>query len=365
MEELVSQSADSFVGFASSSWLYYAMFAIIIAFVSYFIWKSVEPSESKALAKAKPTFDAYQKVTRVAPLGCPTPYRLCDYYIASSSYSVFPGAQLYDYVSDSILPLVIKAGPRLVELDIYADEQNKPVVGLKNQKLGVDYAYNTVPFSACCVSIANNAFNSISSPASSDPFVMSLVFHTDKTNVINACAETLKTTCQKFMLESEYSYTRKNLAVEPICNLQNKLVIVSGGSVKGTLMEELVNLSWDTSHLRRMTYTQASQPHDHEELINFNRNHITMVVPDTDEDLINKNSEILFTYGCQWNLMNYGSADTVMEFYIGEFQENSCVLKPAALRPLKPKKYKKPTLPDPSVSFQPMRKTSPIYDVTI
>jgi hypothetical protein len=195
--------------------------------------------------------------------------------------------------------------------------------------------------------------------------MLSLVFHTDKTNVINACAETLKTTCQKFMLDSEFSYTRKNLAVEPVCNLQNKLVIVSGGSVKGTLMEELVNLSWDTSHLRRMTYTQASQPHDHEELINFNRNHITMVVPDADGDLINMNSEILFTYGCQWNLMNYGSADSVMEYYIGEFQENSCVLKPAALRPLKPKKYKKPTLPDPSVSFQPMRKTSPVYDVTI
>ena len=363
MEE--SPLEAKFIGFASSSWLYYIMFAVVIAFAAYMIWKAVEPSASKAESKAKPTFDAYQKVTRVAPVGCPNAYRLCDYYVASSGYSVFPGAQLYDYVSDSILPMVIKAGPRLVELDIYADESNKPVVGLKNQKLGIDYAYNTVPFSACCVSIANNAFNSITSPASSDPFMLSLVFHTDKTNVINAVAEILKTTCQKFMLDSEYSYTRKNLAVEPICNLQNKLIIVSGGSVKGTLMEELVNLSWDTSHIRRMTYTQASQPHDHEELIEFNRNHITMVVPDADEDLVNKNSEILFTYGCQWNLMNYGSADTVMEYYIGEFQENSCVLKPAALRPLKPKKYKKPTLPDPSVSFQPMRKTSPIYDVTV
>jgi hypothetical protein len=341
------------------------MFAILIGFIGFLIWKSVEPSETKADAKAAPTFDAYQKVTRVAPLGCPQPYRLCDYHVASSAYSVFPGAQLYDYVSDSILPMVIKAGPRLVELDIYTDDQDKPVVGLKNQKLGVDYAYNTVPFSACCVSIANNAFNSIASPASSDPFMLSLVFHTDKNTVINAAAETLKQTCQKFMLDPKYSYTRTNLAIEPVCNLQNKLIIVSGNSVKGTLMEELVNLSWDTSNLRRMTYTQAAQVHDHEELIDFNRNNITMVVPDADGDLVNKNSEILFTYGCQWNLMNYGSADSVMEFYIGEFQDNSFVLKPAALRPLKPKKYKVPTLPDPSVSFQPMRKTSPIYDVTV
>jgi hypothetical protein len=351
--------------FVSIPWVQYTLLAILIVGIGYLIWKSVEPSESKALAKAQPTFKAYQQVTKVAPLGCPQPYRLCDYYTAASSYSVFPGSEIYDYVSDSILPLVVKAGARVVELDVYSDDQDKPVVGLKNQKLGVDYAYNTVPFSACCVSIANTAFNSITGPASSDPFILSLVFHTDKTHVINACAEILKTTCHAFLLSSEYSYTRKNLAVEPVCNLQNKLVVVSGDAMKGTLMEELVNMSWNTSHLRRLTYTQASQTHDHEELINFNRSHITMVVPDIGDDLKNMNPQILFTYGCQWNLMNYGSADSMMELYISEFQENSYVLKPAPLRPLKPKKYKKPALPDPSVSFQPMQKTSPIYNVVV
>jgi hypothetical protein len=239
------------------------------------------------------------------------------------------------------------------------------VVGLKNQKLGVDYAYNTVPFDACCVSIANNAFNSISSPVSSDPFILSLVFHTDKSNVLNACAEILKTTCRQYMLDETYAFQRKNLAVEPVCNLQRKLVIVSGGNVKGTLMDELVNLSWATSNLRRLTYTQASQPHDSNELINYNRTHITMVVPDIEDDLVNTNPQILFTYGCQWVMMNYGSLDSMMEIYMGEFQENSLVLKPDALRPLKPKKYKKPTLPDPSLSFQPMQQISPIYNVTV
>ena len=355
--------ADSAV--LSYPWFQYAAIAVLIAAVGYMIWDSMRPSESKALAKAAPTFQAYEKVTKVAPVGCPSEYRFCDFYMAASSYSVFPGAEIYDYVSDAIIPLVVKSGARLVELDVYADESGAPVVGLKNQKLGVDYAYNTVPFSACCVSIANTAFNAITSPASSDPFVLSLVFHTDNTTAIGACAQILRTTCAAFLLDSEYSYTRKNLAVEPVCNLQRKLVIVSGDAMKGTLMEELVNMSWNTSHLRRLTYTQASQPHDHEELINYNRSHITMVVPDAADDLKNANPEVLLAYGCQWNLMNYGSPDAMMELYIGEFQENSLVVKPAPLRPLKPKKYKKPALPDPGVSFQPMRKTSPIYDVTI
>jgi hypothetical protein len=345
----------------------YGVLAVGIIALAYFLWLSFTPSGTQALAKAKPIFSTYSKVTKLAPLGCPQPqqYRMADFYMASSSYSVFPGAEVYDYVSDSILPLAIKAGVRLVELDIYSDVNDKPVVGLKNQKLGVDYAYNTVSLDACCVSIANNAFNSINSPVSTDPFVLSLVFHTDKTKTINAAAEILKTTCRSHMLDSTYSYQRKNLAVEPICNLQSKLIIVSGGAMKGTLMEELVNLSWSTSHLRRMTYTQASQPHDQDELINYNRNNITMVVPDIGEDLINNNPQILFTFGCQWIMMNYGSIDNMMELYIGEFQENSVVLKPAALRPLKPKKYKKPTMPDPAVSFQPLRHTSPIYTATV
>jgi hypothetical protein len=153
--------------------------------------------------------------------------------------------------------------------------------------------------------------------------------------------------------------------LEPICSLQNKLIIVSGGSIKGTHMEELTNMSWTTSYLRRLTYTQASQPHDEEELINHNRNNITMVVPDIGEDLTNNNPQILFAYGCQWIMMNYGSIDDMMELYISEFQEASTVLKPAALRPLKTKKYKKPAQADPALSFQPMRHTSPIYDITV
>ena len=314
----------------------YGLIIVLVLGIAYAIWGTLQPSKAKALAKAEPIFNTYPKVTRLAPLGCPQPstYRLCDFYVASSSYSVFPGAQIYDYISDSILPLVIKAGPRMVELDIYADEDKKPVVGLKNQKLGVDYAFNTVPFQACCISIANNAFNSIVSPVSSDPFILSLVFHTNISTTIDACAEILKTTCRPYLFDYSFGYQRRNLAIEPVCNLQNKLIIVSGKEVQGTM-------------------------------IDYNRDNITMVVPDIGEDLRNNNAEILFTYGCQWNMMSYGSTDSMMEFYIGHFQENSMVLKPEALRGKKPPQLKTPTMPDPVVSFQPMQQITPIYNITV
>lgn len=337
-----------------------------ILLLAFILYNSFTPSESKAASVAESNFSVYPLVTKLAPLGCPQSERLCDYYLASSSYSVFPAAKIYDYISDSVITEAIKAGVRLVELDIYSDSNDKPVVGLKNQKLGIDYAYNTVPFEACVNAIGNNAFNSVSSAVSSDPFILSLVFHTNKTIVINAAAEILKTSaCKTFMLDKKFGYQRINLAIEPICNLQSKLIIVSGGSMKGTLMEELVNLSWSESHCRRLTYTQASQTYDAEELIEFNRNNITIVVPDIGEDLVNKNPQILFTYGCQWIMMNYGSLDSMMELYIGEFQQKSTSLKPAALRPQIPKQYKQPAVADPNLSFQPMKQTSPIYKITV
>ena len=339
---------------------------IFISLIFFALYVMLTPSEAQAQAKAEPTFNAYNNVMALAPLGCPTSpsYRLCDYYLASSGYSLFPGAKVYDYISDSVIPMLVRAGPRVVELDIYDDGSGGPVVGLKNQKLGTDYAYNTVSFAACCVSIANTAFNTVVCPVATDPFILSLVFHTTNRNVFDSCAEALKSTCAQYLLGVAYGYQRKNLAIEPICNLQSKLVVVSGAEVKGTLMEEVVNMSWGTSQLRRLTYTQAVQTSDGDELVKFNRDNITMVVPDIDGDLVNKNPQFLLAHGCQWNLMNYGSIDSAMETYIGEFQEHSVVLKPEALRALKLEKYKTPVLQDPNLSFQPQRKISPIYDLT-
>lgn len=339
--------------------------AVLVTFgVAYWMWSTVRGNPATVKFLAKTTFGTYQKVTALAPLGCPTNdnTRLCDYYIASSAYSVFPGSQSSDYISDDIIPLAIKAGARLIELDVYAGDNDKPIVGLKNEKLGYDYSYNSVDFEACCISIANSAFNKLDTPLSSDPFILSLVFHTDKRNVLDASAEILKSTCQRYMLGPEFAYNRKNLAQEPVCNVAGKLIIVSGGNIKGTNIEELVNLSWSTSNLRRLTYMQASQPYDHDELINSNRTNICMVVPNPYPDLKNNNPTILFSYGCQWNLMNYGSLDSMMELYVGQFQQGSVVLKPEELR-YKPVEAKTPVLPDPAThSFQPMAHSSPIYD---
>jgi len=332
---------------------------IILAgvFVIAIILYSMTSSPTDAVQRAKTNLNIYEKVIALAPLGGEN-HKLCDYYIASSSYTVFPGSEVTDYISDEIIPLVVKAGARLIELDIY-DDGGIPVVGLKNETLGYDYAKNSVTLEKCCIAIGNSAF---SGTLSSDPFILSLMFHTENTNTLNASSQIIKDTLGRFLLGPEYAFHRKNLAQEPIENLKGKLIIVSGGAMTHTKMHELVNLSWSTSDLRRLTYMQASQPYDHEELIESNKKSICMVIPDPDPDLKNNNPIVVSGYGCQWNLMNYGSLDSMMELNIEKFQQGSIILKPEHLR-FKPVELRTPVLPDPQThSFQPMMHTSPIYD---
>jgi len=306
----------------------------------------------------------YSDIIKAAPLGCPSDDVLCDYYMASSGYTVIPSTTVYTYITTGAITEVIKGGARLIELDIYS-VNNDAVVGLADSKTNNMFTYNTLKFEDCCTTLANTMFSSGTTPGYQNPFVLSLNFHSEDNAFITRCADVMKMTLRKFMLHSGYSYQRKNLAVEPICNLMGKLVIISGGNTKGNGMDELVNMSWASSNLRRMTYTEASQTFDHEELIEYNKRNITLVVPDmTSSDVKNKNAEICFSFGCQWVAMNYGSLDNAMELYTGQFISGSFAIKPDPLR-YQPVTYKKPEPQTAAVSFQPKQITSPMYDFTI
>jgi hypothetical protein len=203
--------------------------------------------------------------------------RLCDYYASGSVFEDIPTA--------------LSRGVRLLEVHVYSDEQDHPVVALHPQNDGYDYALENITFEQVCILIANDAF------PSNDPFVLSIVPHTEKTITINRIAEHLKTTVRRRLVT-----THKNLATIPIDSLKGKVLIVSGGNAKGTELEDLVNLSWDESTLRRLSYQQALHPRDEKELIRYNRNNITLVAPDAELRSVNTKWDRPMYMGCQWNL---------------------------------------------------------------
>lgn len=234
----------------------------------------------------------YDESLGVQPVVVPRK-RLCDYYAAGSVFEDIPTA--------------LARGVRLLEVHVYSDEQDHPVVALHPQNDGYDYAIDNITFEQVCILIANDAF------PSDDPFILSIVPHTDKSITMNRIAEHLLTTVRRRLIS-----TKKNVATLPIDSIKGKVVIVSGGSIQGTELEPLVNLSWNESTLRRLTYQQALHPRDQADLIRFNRDNITIVAPEAELRTVNANPEKPKYLGCQWNLYDRSG---------GGFQEKPEVLR--------------------------------------
>jgi hypothetical protein len=190
---------------------------------------------------------------------------------------VIPRKRLCDYYAGS---------DRLKEVRVYSDEQDHPIVAPR------EFA-EAVSFEQVCVDLVNDAF------PSKDPFILSIVLDTDKAIVANRVAEHLKTTVRRHLFQ-----TNKDITQAPIDQLANKLILVSGGNVKGTELEPLINLFWTDGNLRRLTWHEAAHPRDEPELFAFNKDHITIVAQDLDLQMKNANPLQPKAFGCQWNLFD-------------------------------------------------------------
>ena len=194
--------------------------------------------------------------------------RVADYYVAGTTD-----------VADAL-----SSGKRLLELHIGSDMQDRPVILPSEEK-----------FEPVCVTLLNKAFGN------KDPFILSLVFHTDTTVTLNAVAKSLRETVHRHLVPPT-----PELAEVPLDSLAGKLILVSGPETRGTEMESLVTLSWGDSGLRRLDYARAIHPRDPEELRRFAANNLVLVVNDMSKKVYASDNEVIAS-GCQWNLAGSGA----------------------------------------------------------
>jgi hypothetical protein len=206
--------------------------------------------------------------------------RLCDYYVTGG---VFEDAKT-----------VISSGRRLLEVHLYADENGKPMVAKGPLNLGFDYAVEYWTFDSVCVDLLR-AWDS-----TSDPFILSIVPHTTNNVTLNSAAKCLHTTVHRHLTGDVDVST-------PLDELKYRLIVASD-NVQGSELGPLVNLSWSDSKLRRLLYAQAMHPRDQPELVAYNRNAISLVVPDPTFGKQALDPNIASAYGCQWLLFSSSRA---------------------------------------------------------
>jgi hypothetical protein len=189
---------------------------------------------------------------------------------------------------------------RLREVHVYSDEQDQPIVSSREFE-------DSTSFEQVCVDLVNDAF------PSKDPFILSIVLKSDKVIIANRVAEHLQSTVRRHLFQ-----TTKDITQVPIDSLANKLILVSGGNVKGTELEPLINLCWTEGNLRRLTWHEAAHPRDETELVAFNKDHISLVAPDPQLRMKNANPDQPKAFGCQWNLFDQSGGGFVEKPHRGK-----------------------------------------------
>jgi hypothetical protein len=216
--------------------------------------------------------------------------RLCDYMAAGAVFQDIPAA--------------LKRGLRLVELHVFSDERDEPVVATRPFNDGSDVVDENISFEQAMVDIVNGAF------PSDDPFVLSIVPHTEKSFTLNRVAYHISTTVRKHLVDM-----KEEVLTAPIESLADKIIIVSG-NIAGTELEKYVNVSWNGSFLRRLTHHQATHPRDPNELVQFNRDRVSLVAPEAIFKNLKANPDTPIAYGCQWNLFADGPPGFVQKAFL-------------------------------------------------
>ena len=305
---------------------------------------------------------------------------LCDYYIASSYNSCCGGDFQSNYVSITPLKNVIFHGARVLDFAIYSINNNLVVAASPNDSFYIKGTYNSIPLGGekgVLSTIDKYAFTSGTAPNPEDPLFIHLRIKTDKKNIYGTLTNYVKNAFPRKLLNATYGYEGrsdapgggKNLATEPLLNLRGKVIIICdqiNKNYRGTPFEELVNISGDSAYFKEYHNYDIQYTHNPESLQDFNKQNITLTMPDMSAQNNNISPSLHFSYGCQMVCMNYQNLDNNMKFYLDKFNSagTAFILQPDHLR-YYPVTITAPPQQNPKLSYASREIDLPMYKTSI
>lgn len=265
--------------------------------------------------------------------------KLSNFIVCSSYNSAHSGFQLFDYVSLEMIHANLRAGARFLEFAVFNDkygEDAEPVISNGYHVGEWMLTANTLPFEDAMVFIKNNAFE-VSSDVGGvynpkDPIFISLNLKVNYSiSTLNKIHKIIFKNFKNRLLDSRYSYSKRNIGEVPLKDLMGKVVIFSTDGYQGSKLEELVNQTWSKDNVNRIHFKDVEKETD---LINHNRDKLTMVYPHDEGDIMTRNYDPneAWRYGCQFVAMNFQKVDEHMDKYISKFKNKSFIPKPPSLR---------------------------------
>jgi hypothetical protein len=298
-------------------------------------------------------------------------FALRDYYVKTAYNACSIGNFKNNFVDLCSLKNIIRQGARCLDFEVYSIN-NEPVIATSSiDSFDVKETYNSIPFSAVLETISNYAFSGGTCPNPNDPIIIHLRIQSQNSVIFNKMAQSFKTHLENRVMGKSYSYENNgnNFANIPLSQVKGKVILAidkSNPLFEGTDLDEYVNIASNSIFMRSLRFNDVKFTHDMNELIDFNKKNMTIVLPDLTGEDNNYSSSLAMKYGCQLIALSFQNFDDNMEYYDQFFDEagTAFVLKPENLRFI-PLTINKSSPPPESYSYKPREVTSDFYGFNI
>ena len=292
--------------------------------------------------------------------------KLRDFFIASAYRPYVCYYHKYDYVSVEVFKEVLKAGPRMIELEIFNSDfgdKVEPVVSVGTEDGEWTYTLNSVNIKEFLKAIASTVFNPLKvKKVYKDPFILFLNLKTNRNvKCLNKLHRYIHEILGQYLLGTSYSYNGKsNDDINDITlnNARNKIIIFSTTGFEDTDLEELINYSTACNYTlkyrkdqHRILYLNQTDivenSEDIEDYVNestlklaledvqkYNKYGFSILSPERGTDSLfdgispyNPDPGMGLDAGCNFIMMNYQKIDTNMSNYMYIFKEKSFINK--------------------------------------
>lgn len=267
--------------------------------------------------------------------------KLRDFYIKTAYNCCASGQFKSDYVSICALKNVIKQGARCLDFEIYCVD-NTPVVGVSSVDIiGVKQSYNTLPISEVLKEINNVAFSETAGicPNSKDPLLLHFRIKTNNVTIYNILASEIADNLGDKLLPIEYmrECNGTNLTKKPIKDFIGKVVImVEKNNVYNSMpllyesknMWELTNVTTNSVFIHETRFLDIKNSNDIDTITTFNRQNVTLVLPDLSASNANYISTVPQALGCQLIAMNFQNVDQNLLTYNELFEKKQSAFIP-------------------------------------
>ena len=266
-------------------------------------------------------------------------YTLKDYYIKTAYNACSGGNYKNDYVDTCVLKDLLKQGVRGLDFEIFSINDQPIVATSTSDSYYVKETFNYVNFSDIMNIVRDYAFATSTAPNALDPIIIHLRIKSTNQAMYKNFAKLLEN-YDSILLGKEYDseYYGKNFGNVELRKLLGKVIIVVDRS-NTTFLEcpefyKFINITSNSVFMRALHYYDIKYTPDMNELIDFNKQNMTIGMPDKGSNPDNPSSIVMRETGCQLLGMRYQKIDTNIEENDVFFNENgyAFVLKPEKLR---------------------------------